>query len=249
VYFPAVEGFTHPSDADRELDELRARAYGPDPDIGGDPAALARLRELEAAHRAEVESRADAPTRAPTRESATATDAPPSPRVKKGSWRSLMQRATATWWSRLAWSVGALVVAGGIVAMVLIASAPRPDATLHPTEAEAEADDLVRRLVVEEAPWLEIDTSTLRPYESFLGLEIWSGVNAFDSPCLVAVHQKNDILSEWRCAPAPADLIMDVSSTGDGFEGFDGVAGDGIIRFMLRGDTVEAYVYLMPEAD
>ena len=244
MYFSAVDGFTHPSDADRELDELRARAYGPDPDIDGDPAALARLRELEAAHRAEVESRADAPTR----ESESGTDVAPSPRVKKSSWRSLMQHATATWWSRLAWSVGALVVAGGIVATVLIASAPRPDATLHPTAAAAEADDLVRRLVVEEAPWLEIDTSTLRPYESFLGLEVWSGMNAFNSPCLVAVHQKNDILSEWRCAPSPADLIMDVESTGDGFEGFDGVAGDGIIRFMLRGDTVEAYVYLMPEA-
>jgi hypothetical protein len=31
----------------RELDELRRRAYGPDPDIGGDPAALARLAALE----------------------------------------------------------------------------------------------------------------------------------------------------------------------------------------------------------
>ena len=237
-----MEGFTHPSDADRELDELRARAYGPDPDIDGDPAALARLRELEAAHRSDVESRADAPTRE------SAPDVAPSLRVKKGSWRSLMQRATATWWSRVAWSAGALVVAGGIVTTILLVSAPRPDATLQPTEAEAEADDLVRRLVVAEAPWLEIDTSTLRPYEPFLGLEVWSGVNAFDSPCLVAVHQKNDTLSEWRCAPAAADLIMDVESTGDGFDGFDGVAGDGIIRFTLRGDTVEAYVYLMPEA-
>ncbi|WP_104162507.1 hypothetical protein [Cryobacterium sp. N22] len=238
-----MEGFTHPSGADRELDELRARAYGPDPDIGGDPAALARLRELEAAHLADVESRADAPTIS----SAAGTDVAPSPPVKTGSWRSLIQRATATRWSRVAWSVGALVVAGWIVATVLIVSAPRPDATLHPTAAEA--DDQVRRLVVEEAPWHEIDASTLIAYGSFLGLEIWSGVNAFDSPCLVAVHRANDNLSESSCAPPAADLIMDVSSTGDGFEGFDGVAGDGIIRFMLHGDTVDAYVYLLPEAD
>ena len=58
----AVEGFTHPSDAGRELDELRARAYGPDHDIDGDPRALARLRELEAVHLADVERRANAPT-------------------------------------------------------------------------------------------------------------------------------------------------------------------------------------------
>jgi len=35
-----------------ELEGLRARAYGPDADIGADPAALARLRELEDASRA-----------------------------------------------------------------------------------------------------------------------------------------------------------------------------------------------------
>ncbi|MCU1444116.1 MAG: hypothetical protein JWQ59_2266 [Cryobacterium sp.] len=269
VYFSAVEGSTHPSDANREFDELRARAYGRDPDIGADPTALARLRELEAAHRADVGRRANAPTS----ESAAGTDvalpaapadtasagnrvapeptrsaaAAPLPPVKEGSSRSLVQRATATWWSRLAWTVGALVVASGIVATVLLVSAPRPDATLHPTAAEADND--VRRLVVEEAPWLNIDTSTLRAYGSYLGLEIWSAVNAFDSPCLVAVYRANDTLSESRCAPSAADLIMDVSSSGDGFEGFDGLAGDGIIRFMLRGNTVDAYVYLMPEAD
>lgn len=158
-----------------------------------------------------------------------------------------MQRATATWWRRLAWAVGALTVVGGIVAAVLIlVSAPRPDDTLHPTGAEA--DNRVRELV-DQGPSPEVDTSTLRAYGSYHGLEIWSGVNAVGSPCLVAVHRGNDVLSEWRCAPYPADLIMDVSSTGDEFEGFDGLAGDGIIRFMLRGDSVEAYVYLMPESD
>jgi hypothetical protein len=274
VYFSTMEGFTHPSDANHEFDELRRRAYGRDPDIGGDPTALARLRELEAAHRARVTRRADAPTT----ESAAGTDVAPTvahastasagdpvapkptssaaaaPQVKESLSRSLLRRATAilrrataTRRSRLAWAVGALVVAGGIVATVHLVSTPRPDATLQPTAAEA--DDRVRRLVVEEAPWFEIDPSTLRGYGSYLGLEIWSGVNAFDSPCLVAVHRANDILSESSCAPSAADLIMDVSSSGDGFEGFGGRAGDGIIRFMLRGDTVDAYVYIMPESD
>ncbi len=176
----------------------------------------------------------------------SAADAP-SPPVRDGSSRSLWRRATATWWSRLAWAVGALVVAAGIVAMVVLVSAQRPDATLPAIAAVA--DNRVRELAVEEVPGLEIDTSTWRGFGSYLGLEIWSGVNAFDSPCLWAVHRANDVLSEWRCAPFPADLIMDVSSTGDGFEGFDGVAGDGIIRFILRGDTVDAYVHLMTDAD
>jgi hypothetical protein len=42
---------------------------------------------------------------------------------------------------------------------------------------------------------------------------------------------------------------MDVSSFGDGFDGFEGRAGDGIVRFVLRDDAVDAYVYLIPEAD
>lgn len=262
-----MQGFTHSSDADREFAELRVRAYGPHPDISADPTALARLREFEATHRADIERRADAatgenaasrdvaPTAAPADTASTgdqvapeptgsAADAP-SPPVREGSSRSLWRRATATWWSRLAWTVGALVIAVGIVATFRLVSAPRPSATLPATAAEA--DNRVRELVVEEQPW--IDTSTLRAYGSYLGLEIWSGVNAFDSPCLVAVHRANDVLSEGRCAPLPADLIMDVSSSGDGFEGFDGVAGDGIIRFILRGDTVDAYVHLMTDAD
>jgi len=264
-----VQGFTHSSDADREIAELRARAYGPHPNIGADPTALAKLREFEATHIAHVEQRADAatsesaagravaPTAAPADTASTGDQVAPQPTgsvadapplaVRKGPSRSLWRRATATWWTRLAWAVGALVVAGGIVATVRLVSAPRPSATLPATAAEA--DNRVRELVVEEVPWLEIDTSTLRAFGSYLGLEIWSGVNAFDSPCLVAVHRANDVLSEGRCAPFPADLIMDVSSSGDGFEGFDGVAGNGIIRFILRGDTVDAYVHLMTDAD
>jgi hypothetical protein len=171
----------------------------------------------------------------------------PSEAVREGSSRTLWRRVTATRRSRLAWAVGALIGVLGIVAMVLRVSAARPDATLRATTAVA--DDRVRELVVGEVPWLEIDTSTLRAFGSYFGLDIWSGVNAFDSPCLVAVHRANDVLSEARCAPPAADLIMDVSSSGDGFEGFDGVVGDGMIRFILRGETVDAYVHLMTEAD
>ena len=266
MYFSAVDGSTHRSDADRELSELRARAYGPDRDIGGDPAALARLRELEAVHGADVERRADSITSGsaaardvtpPVAPAATASSADEagaestrsrepaqSTRAKTGRMRSLWQRATATWWSRLAWAAGALVAAGAVVATVLLVSAPRPDATLHPTAAQA--DDQVRTLVVLGAPWLEIDDSNLRSYGSYLGLEIWSGANPFDSPCLVAVNRANNTLSEGRCAPSAAELILDVSSVGDEF---DGLPGDGIVRFILRGDTVDAYVYLMPGTD
>lgn len=226
-----MEGFRHSSDADREFYELRSRAYGPDPDISVDPPALARLRELEAANRAEVNSLPVAPAGESAADSEAPADAAPIEHpVPK--------------WRRLGWVGGALVLAGGIIMTTLMLSGPRPEATLYPTRAAV--DDQVRELV-EGVPMLLVEASTLRGYGSYLGLEIWSGVDRFDSPCLVAVHRASGNLSKARCAPAPADLIMDVASSGDGFEGFEGRSGDGIIRFILRDDKVDAYVYLMPE--
>ncbi|HYH76478.1 MAG TPA: hypothetical protein VD841_03105 [Arthrobacter sp.] len=193
------------------------------------------MRELEAANRADVNS---LPV-APASESAAHSEAP----ADAASIEHPVPK-----WLRLGPLAGALVLAGGIVTTTLLLTAPRPEATLHPTGAAA--DDQVRVMVsLGEPSPLMIEPSTLRGYGSYLGLEIWSGVNAFDSPCLLAVHRARGNYSEARCAPAPADLIMDVSSSGDGFEGFEGRAGDGIIRFILRDDTVDAYVYLIPEAD
>lgn len=228
-----MEGFRHSSDADREFYELRRRAYGPDPDISVDPPGLARLRELESADRADVNS---LPV-APASENAADSEAP----ADAASMEHPVPR-----WSRLYWTGAALVLAGGIVTTTLLLSAPRPDATLHPTGAAV--DNLLYERVVGGAHLLKIEVSTLRGYGSYLGLEIWSGVNAFGSPCLVALHRASGNLSDVRCAPAPADLMMDVSSSGDGFEGFEGRDGDGIIRFVLRDGTVDAYVYLIPEA-
>jgi hypothetical protein len=104
----------------------------------------------------------------------------------------------------------------------------------------------VARLATGRAPWLEIDGSTLRSYGSYLGLELWSSQNAFGSTCLLAVQPSIDIVSEVDCAPPPADLFIDVSSSGDEYDGFP---GEGIIRFWLRGDTVDAYLYYLPPAD
>ena len=60
-----MDASSPPSDAERELNELRARAYGPHPDIQADPAALARLTELEAAHIASPPDGADTEIGAP----------------------------------------------------------------------------------------------------------------------------------------------------------------------------------------
>ena len=138
---------SRPSDAERELNDLRARAYGPEPDIEADPAAIARLIELETAHvaaatpvnvPASVDNRAAdaAPTSAPARDSVAASPAAPKaePTIpttsREGSARSLWQRATLTL-SREWFVLGSIVVAAilGSAAWLL---APHPDGTLHP---------------------------------------------------------------------------------------------------------------------
>ncbi len=63
-----------PTDTQRELRELRARAYGPAADIDGDPAALARLAELERLQR-QAHSSTELPQGAPENRSRT----PPGP--------------------------------------------------------------------------------------------------------------------------------------------------------------------------
>ena len=166
------------SDAERELNDLRARAYGPSPDIEADPAAVARLIELEAAHvgaatpvtaTEAVGSRAadTSPTATSARRGVaadlTAPEAEPMiPRTSRERFgRPLWQRATAT-------RSLALLIAGSItVVAVLVYAATwllaRPDATLQPTEVEPDSVIFVALNGNVEVR----DVSTLRQFEQY----------------------------------------------------------------------------------
>ena len=102
---------SQPSDDKRELDALRWRAYGPNPDIQADAAALARLEELEAARKALPPDAADTGLGEP----APAADGAPSPDPARtasrgGAPRSLWRRVTATRARRSSLVAGAMVV-------------------------------------------------------------------------------------------------------------------------------------------
>jgi len=153
------------------------------------------------------------------------------------------RRATPARWRQIALSAGVLAVATAVLTTVSLVSAPRPDATLQQTAIEA--DGRVLSLVRFEQPWLEIDGSTLRAYGAFLGVQLWAAQDAFGSPCLIAMERSKGMIADVRCAPPPADLFVDVSSDG---ESSDGHTRKGIVRFFLRGDAVDAYIYALPEA-
>lgn len=111
---------------DGELQALRRRAYGPDADIFGDPAALRRLRELEGKGRPvetgpEVADRDDAPAapesaeaRVPAEpaEPLEPAEQPPAATGDRPRLRLRRPRLIAT----LALVVVAAVVAGGVIA-------------------------------------------------------------------------------------------------------------------------------------
>jgi len=138
----------------------------------------------------------------------------------------------AKWPIRIALVAGVLIAIGAVVTAVLVASGPRADATLPQTGEDASLDVLL--LLVATEPHFEVDGATLEQHESFEGWDILSGFNDYGSPCLVAIAPTD----EWvriECTPAPAQLVADTHP----FTQPDGP----MIRFILDGDTVEAWVY------
>ncbi len=148
-----MQGMSTPAD---ELAALRSRAYGPRADIDDDPAALARLRELEAMQRRGRTVTDDAPQTVPApaavgsaapapdagadasdaeREDATdrdagsdgfASDAPPPPRPIARGWM-------------IAWAASILVVAVTVGAVVFGLASIRP---VDPSSGAAQVDTL-----------------------------------------------------------------------------------------------------------
>jgi hypothetical protein len=243
---------SEPSQLDRELRELRARAYGPHPDIQDDPQALARLEELESARlgaREPVEVGA-AMSHDPvqlTSETAVVVEAPVPPAsvaaIDVAAPAPFWKKAAATPTRRVWLIVGALlVVLGGWYAVSWFV-APPPEATLQPTGVEADGATLG---AVSYAPLAEVDTSTLRGYESYRGLQPWVGEGAQGSRCLLLID--GSTLWGVRCAPPEAELTIDIGVFPPDFVGAytEGLQDGTVIRFKVHEDTVETYLYPAP---
>jgi hypothetical protein len=146
------------------------------------------------------------------------------------------------------------LIASGIVvvlAVVLAATwfaSPQPEASLKPTGIRA---DLQVISLVFAAPLAEVDNSTLRGYEPYRGVEPWVAVNAHGLRCLFALERSSANLAGVRCAPPEAELMLDlpVLPLNPGFDYTVGLAKGTVIRFQVRGDTVDAYLFTPPESD
>ena len=251
---------SRPSDAERELNDLRARAYGREPDIEADPSAIARLIELETAHiaaatpfyvTASVDSRAAdaAPTSAPARDSVAtspaAQKAEPTPTTSAGgSARSLWKRATLTR-SREWFVVGSIVVAAilGSAASLL---APHPGATLQLTAGEA--DLFIETLIAQDE---DPDISTLRQFERYHDIDVWSvQVSSVENglgTCLIALDRMGSGRFQYECLPTGFELAVHMSVVAEMNDGFgEWLPDDSIISLHLRENTVDVFVHPPP---
>jgi hypothetical protein len=144
--------------------------------------------------------------------------------------------ARSKWPRRIGWAVGALLAVGVVATTIIIASGPRPDATLTQTGADASLEVLQ---LVNREPHFEVEGASLRAHESFEGWDVFSGSNAYGSPCLVVISQDAELV-RVECTPAPAELIADTFPASQ--------SDSGMIRFVLHSDTVDAWVYPHAEA-
>lgn len=191
-----------------ELRELRARAYGPKADITNDRAAIRRLRELEAARRAETsgamaepasDGEADAsPVGPPPTDTVPTGDAPPAAGGEPEWWNPgenteegdrVGPTASAPRRRRVLWALSVIAsaaVAAGItyaltgVAPVSASSGVPQTTTLHPTSATLVPQGFVG--AVENTPVYDLYGLTL-----FLGEDGFGAPAGSGDACLVAV--------------------------------------------------------------
>jgi hypothetical protein len=230
-----TEGSSRPSDIERELDTLRARAYGPEADIDADPAAMARLVELEAAHRAATAARAAAPVAVATTVTVTAPGEPTAPSSRDGSGGARGRRT---------WAVVGVICLFAIVAATVWNLVLRPDATLRQIDAD-DGSDVIRVL---SAQGRGPDASTLRQFEPYHDVGVWSVENAAGKVCFVVWDRLASGRFSIKCAPPGREVALSLTVESEGVDDFAPWLPDGsIVDFHLRDDTVD--VFVRPPAD
>ncbi|WP_091489742.1 hypothetical protein [Microbacterium pygmaeum] len=228
----------------RELDDLRARAYGPRADIHSDEHALARLHELEDLARTDLlpasTSLAPAPNpgldpaaaEAPVIEPASSETPPAQPDA------AVRSAPVRPWWRRIPlWAVvgvGAIVLAVAFVIATVLP--PNADASLR-VVANVTADDVEPRQML---GWFNVDIDTVRRHEEFHGVKIWSAGASDGSRCLMFSVQD---WADGRCVPVGLDPVVDmmIYPGMPGLDGLDLPVGS-VVRLALHGDVVDVSI-------
>lgn len=153
--------------------------------------------------------------------------------------RLVTQPHTAAW-SRGWFIAGLMVIVINIIILLSLTwnFAPRPDATLHLTEVETSSD----LLEVLENRELNPDGSTLRRFERFHDVDVWSISNDQGYVCLVAWDRGSGRF-ETQCVPPGTELAVYVTVPAEATGGFGQRLTEGsFVSLHLRENTVDVYV-------
>lgn len=148
-------------------------------------------------------------------------------------------------------SAGALAGSGmftaGDVQLRVPNYGPAPDYVLELERVGADADE--PKDPHGTLNLLGLSKDGLRQYEDFRGLSVWSGASRYGTACLLVAHPVQGLLEgigDAQCSPDGLDTIADVPlcSGCSAPEVFAGLPTGSLIRFVLKGDRVDVYVYV-----
>ena len=115
---------------------------------------------------------------------------------------------------------------------------PHPDATQHRIAVETEFGlaDLL------SSHGVNADDSTLRQYEPYRDIKLWSVMDDRGYSCLAAWEQGLSGRFGHRCVPPGTELFVDLEA-GRGSDSFgEWLPDDSFVRFQLRGAGVDVYL-------
>ncbi|WP_137844864.1 hypothetical protein [Microbacterium sp. 2FI] len=123
---------------------------------------------------------------------------------------------------------------------------PYADETLRSVADEADFQVGVWLTFLDQRP----ADGTLRGYEPYRGLEPWSFVNGQGLQCLLIGSRSQRLAMTTQCMPPGVDLSADVVAIPRWNDDFaEGLTPGSMIRFHLRGDSVDVVFYPAPETD
>jgi hypothetical protein len=248
-----------------ELAELRRRAYGPDADIHDDPAAVARLRELEsrgpapalperdAASAANEWERAALTGAAPVRQDASpvatllgplAPEAEDPEREISGSAPVAPSVPAAERRPKRRWLIaaGLGIFVGGFAlgALALDSLQPKPSFVLEP---QSDAVGLEDAVVSQFSGGADADSAV--SFGELGGFKVWSVVQIDGMTCLFLT--RNAEIGAGGCAIDGLDPIADLQMYGLVLEDDPRMEAGAPGRLVLHNGRVEAFVLDVPE--
>ncbi len=177
-------------------------------------------------------------------ESSPAQKAAPIPTASgEGSRRPVWHRTTRIR-SRVWFVVGLIVLVATLIYAAIWLLTPHPDATLQPTAAGPDKSAIQELTANVGDP----DISTLRHFQRYREIAVWSVDNGSGDTCLLAWDGGGGSGQfEFQCLLPAVELALHMPVVADADDGFGEWLADGsVISLHLRRGTVDIFIHPPP---